>query len=298
MPDKPKEDQRLSQGGQPVTDSPSSSCKAIQSAAASCQLTDAPSTAGAHHWGWRGAVARSRISVNKGPCSFLLIQLLLPLLIVFLLPTIKLDYHNKHHHHHHQNAPADLQSPLLLMQAPSALLTLVRLPLDRLRFAIGLASGADAFQIGERQDLQEEETMQLMSPGERRYAASPHYVPSVTQYHRQPAAMRPPPQRATTTQEMAAVYPAHGSVQDSDGPSGDVASVTSADPSTSPGDQSMTAPGTVVEGGEGAHTSSSLQTRGDLPAVRALNVKCEKNHMTVSYLTAVKKRRTHEHCDL
>ena len=52
-------------------------------------------------------------------------------------------------------------------------------------------------------------------------------------------------------------------------------------------------PATVIEhggGGEGsvegpapvATGSSQLQTRADLPAVRALNVKCEKNHMTVS----------------
>lgn len=258
-------------------------------------------------------------SSNKRPS--LIVSIILPLVFVFLLPTFKLEHQNKQNQNNLLYSAVNSRQQqqqvdggfkeTIIMPAENAnfktqlislladdgrrwpsfselLLPLMRFPIDRLRL---VSSGLGSVAAKEAQsDLQEEEThMQLMQPAEHRsaYLASSHQHQQVG-YQQAPR----PPQRVIEMNQGAGYPPttsgpegAHGSNHAAEQQPGDYASndgsttgeqtgpneVGTATISDSPGQTSLS-------GGGG---SSGLQTRSDLPAVRALNVKCEKNHMMV-----------------
>lgn len=159
------------------------------------------------------------------------------------------------------------------------LMSLLSFPFDRLRLVSGL--GAHAKEISNRQDLQEEETRQmLMAPAEHRssYLAPPPQQQQQAVYHQSPH-----------RGESEGVGVAQGGPQNqadlhqaeyAGGPQGELPMETGA--GLGPVEGTAMAEPAGSGAGSSSGSSTGLQTRGDLPAVRALNVKCEKNHMTVS----------------
>lgn len=236
--------------------------------------------------------------LNKKPS--LIISILLPLLFVFLLPTFKLEHQNN------QNSllyPAELRSSgAQLITLPGAdkqwpvlselLMPLMRFPIDRLRL---VSSGLGCVAAKEPQsDLQEEEThMQILQPAEHRsayltQASGPQQQVAGSGYQQ----VSRPPQRL-----LELGHGAGGSYQPSTGGSENVHTIPSADqqpadyaPNQADGATAGEQTGPMEVGtatisespGQTSLTGNGLQTRSDLPAVRALNVKCEKNHMMVS----------------
>lgn len=194
------------------------------------------------------------------------------------------------------------------------LLSLIKFPFDRLRLgSLGLLSGIAAKEmnnlnnlnnniINRQNDLQEEEThMLIMAPAEHRtsFLAPAQQIPTgYQQVSRSTQRLSEQPHPGYQGQlDPAAVQMApsssHLQHQADLHSAGDYAGGASSESGLGPeGSQGV---GSVEGGVESAATSqagggsslasgsSGLQTRGDLPSVRALNVKCEKNHMTVSF---------------
>lgn len=213
--------------------------------------------------------------------------LLLPFVIVFLLPTIRLSPETAPLDHAISSVGGGCASSLLeashLFGSPTSgptsdlLLALIRLPLDRIKLQWGgLALLAESKEIiSSKNDLQEEEThMMLLAPAEHRSSYAPAGGPAQTGgYHYNQGGGGGGSDAGSQLhggEAHAQVVPAP------------------ADYGPDSADQPMAGPGqgestVVAESANGAQNgASSLQTRSDLPAVRALNVKCEKNHMTVS----------------
>lgn len=199
----------------------------------------------------------SLLSNCKSPCERLL-GVVLPLIFAFILPTIKFDQQNEQTTAFHQNWPHDVTSDFLL--------ALVRLPIDRLRLESSLMLGAQAKEVTSKQDLQEEETHMMVAPaGEQRanYVAAPHQAPGSGHGYAPDTPAGSHAAAELHTHPLPVEYaPAPVEAEQAAGPAGDG--------------------GPAPTGGGGTGGGSALQARNDLPAVRALNVKCEKNHMTVS----------------
>lgn len=220
---------------------------------------------------------------------------------MFLLPSLQLttvdndDNNNIHSVRDQTTNAADATNELLPFPAAAAFgqlfVAILRLPFDRLRLVSGVTSfGAEAKEAAtqSRQDLLEEEThMQLIGPaGEHPRAA---YLASgggtgtgsaagqammlrSAQRSAGPEAGYVPADSVHGAGESAASdYGLAAADQGEGGPMGTVEGTSIAEP------------GPHMAAGGGSGGSAGLQTRGDLPAVRALNVKCEKNHMTVSW---------------
>lgn len=164
----------------------------------------------------------------------------------------------------------------------------MRFPIDRLRL---VSSGLGSVAAKEAQsDLQEEEThMQMMQPAEHRSAYMSSGGRGEPTGYQQVAR---PPQRLIemghashtggayqpTTGGPESVHPIPGDQQPADyapsavdGAAGEQSGPIEAGTATISESPSQT-----------SLSGNGLQTRSDLPAVRALNVKCEKNHMMVS----------------
>jgi len=174
------------------------------------------------------------------------------------------------------------------------LLALLRLPIHRFRLSSGLAI-VSAKEISSKLDLQEEEThmMMLAPPAEHRSLGPPVASAYQQQQHSAPMSAR----SAQRAAELAHVYQpepaqhlgaaAHQALDSSMHAAPALEYPGAANEASS----AMEAAGGVgsVEAGEAtggqgsvSGASTGLQARSDLPSVRALNVKCEKNHMTVS----------------
>lgn len=183
--------------------------------------------------------------------------LLLPFVCILLLPSIKLERGL-------EQSAAKLRAETHLAPTARLLGALLRLPFERLHLESGLSLAAATPtgqpQTGQRQatpirsarsDLQEEEQQQhtqvvLLAPSsEAQRAGFAQDSPAAAAY------VEAPPSMAASTGGGA------GETQ----PAGEQGALVAA---------------------EGTSSASALQSRNDLPAVRALNVKCEKNHMTVS----------------
>lgn len=164
------------------------------------------------------------------------------------------------------------------------LLELVKLPLDRLQLQTGgLISGVYGREIliaggKNNNDLQEEEQTHMMllaPPAEHRssYGSGGHaYVHDsghpTGQAHGEP---------------IPAEYQAGGASEQPD-PQMAAPGVGS---SSSEHQLHQHQTGVLVDPQSARPPPSALQTRSDLPAVRALNVKCEKNYMMVSVASQV-----------
>lgn len=241
----------------------------------------------------------------------------LPIIFIFLLPSFQLPTNNRDASRNTQHKTindyqssyiANLDEYILSSSISQFLVPLLRLPLDRLRLvSVGLAgcqassyprkvgssvlhrTGSSVQQQPtssvDRQDLQEEESHVLvLNPGEssRVSYATHRNVPeivgqtygSVTSESASPVAAG----YAAEMQQPGAEY------------AGPVDALAMADhmPSSSLQPEASSHPvatGTrhrAPSASSLASASSALQTRTDLPGVSALNVKCEKNHMTVS----------------
>jgi len=200
--------------------------------------------------------------------------IVLPLLCIFLLPTLKLEAGM-------QLQPNRLGDQVDIRRGEEVATTsriahfvaaLLRLPIERIRLQAGLPLAAAALAPPKR-DLQEEEQthVMLLAPADQRasYAAP-------TQAGHQHAAYleaHPPgePAHLAAPGDPYATSGATGHPQQADEQSSAAGQVAEAQPM-----------GALVGSEGSSSTSGSLQVRSDLPAVRALNVKCEKNHMTVS----------------
>lgn len=208
------------------------------------------------------------------PLERLTITVVLPFVIALLLPTsIKLTIKTSDQQQllapqHRLNQEADAR-PLMLHDTSELLLALVRLPFDRIRLqtSVGLSMGAHAKEIVSNKDeMQEEEThMLLVAPAEHRSSYLPAggpqaYGPYGGETH-----------QAGGEPHMQAI-PAGGG----GGPDYGLANDPMEQPQGGGGE-------VVAESTAAQQHNSALQTRSDLPVVRALNVKCEKNHMTVSF---------------
>lgn len=208
-------------------------------------------------------------------------RLLLPFLCIFLLPTIKLHQpqlelpppltstmtadmelgqagqQSERQHCHHEAAASFAH----------ILAAILRLPLDRLRLQSGLplASAATTAAGASRSDLQEEEQTHVMlsAPAEQRASYAAAAAPVPVQLQGQHVAYVDAHGNEAGHQGGGEHYGAEGAAgQEQQAPPDQLGALVAAEGSTS--------------------ASSALQARSDLPAVRALNVKCEKNHMTVS----------------
>lgn len=135
-----------------------------------------------------------------------------------------------------------------LLESSDFLIPLLRLPFDRLRLTSGLISLVAAkVDINSKQDLQEEETTHMLQ-AEHRLANN--YAP---------------------VRSMVSAMPGSESNYDNnEGPN-----IMAADDQPVANSMVSSSAASNINGG-------APETRNDLPAVRALNVKCEKNHMTVS----------------
>lgn len=233
------------------------------------------------------------VVLRRSNRSSVIISILLPLLFMFLLPSFRRNTSPSERPFHNETNMRPLITEALV-RPPSYLLlggdltivelilSVLRLPIDRWLFenvrCVTLISGVHGREISIKNDLQEEEqqtshqTMAL-SPAEARLA----YLSSGVPGHQSPSA-----------------YQRHYG-PDAGGQSGDQGASGPNQPSYDYAGQPASAqePAGAVEGPSGSlvpvegqaesgGASSSLQARTDLPAVRALNVKCEKNHMTVS----------------
>lgn len=240
---------------------------------------------------------------------------LLPLLCIFLLPTLRLDdrevYNNNNYHidelriikSDHQRDNLNLGTRSNIWPFGALLGALLKLPLDRLRLQSGLtlmASSATVHQqqqhlhhprphllshLNQKSDLQEEEqtnSMQLMlAPAQQAERRSSYGSTSgQQQYADGNVDLHTGPYGTTLANdaESATVSVAHGgggaSAETSAGAEQQVSGALTADGSN--------AAATTAAAAATSSTSAIMQARSDLPAVRALNVKCEKNHMTVS----------------
>lgn len=217
----------------------------------------------------------------------LVVRLLLPLIFVFLLPTFRLEQRE-------QSSWTPAQPEVLLSvlhetehTTGALLMELIRLPLDRIRLeAAGLMLGASAKEISTKADLQEEEThMLLLAPAEHRasYVAAPisggpaHGYPH-HQHHQHPhhyeSGESGQPQGEMHVQALPGGE--YGGSGAGAGDGGGTGEPVASGQVGGPGSEATAISDTAVG------QASALQARSDLPAVRALNVKCEKNHMTVS----------------
>lgn len=257
----------------------------------------------------------------------------MPILIMFILPSIKLIDHNQisnlsiydtniYNDNYHYMSKT-IQS-LLPSSIGQYLVPLVRISVDRLRFvSIGcqaslyprkltdglihrmqlISPSSSVSSNNERQDLQEEESHVLvLNPGEStsgtssRVVTSPYGPPRSSQvsdvighaYHGPgPATIEAPTSSVGYAGELpqaAGEYPGpsegmamadHGgsSLQSEATIQSGSTRLRTGGPSNGLGSVSVPASGS---------SSAALQARSDLPGINALNVKCEKNHMTVS----------------
>lgn len=248
----------------------------------------------------------SRRSGKRWPA---IVSVSLPLLFMFLLPSLKrssdtiFESSNRDAKigcsHLAENLYRALSSPDGLFPADDLslvgmLLSLIKLPLDRWRLEqIGLS--AEAREISSKQDLQEEEQQtthlsMMLAPAEPQLNYAQPVTASV--YHQ--GANGPVSYQRHFGQAPVA-YQRH--IGQTPGPALEVAS--QAEQPTSGGDYATSGVSGDVEpvlapvegqalatqgdsAAASAQSTTSLAGRNDLPAVRALNVKCEKNHMTVS----------------
>lgn len=264
----------------------------------------------------------------------LLISIMLPFLLIFLLPSFKLEIDDNKSNMIivPSKTPTTTTKTKMTMVTNTIehttlpimselLLSLLKFPFDRLRLnSIGFVNCVEAKEINMNHnsiiyrpnDLQEEEThMLIMAPAEHRssFLAPTQQIPAGYQqisrsnqrlqehstYQGGPmeTGVQMAPQVAPLPQAQLQLQPpqtqnqadlhngasdyANGPLGGESGGSGEglqgVGSVEGGPESSS-----------ASQGGSLASSSASsgLQTRGDLPVVRALNVKCEKNHMTVS----------------
>lgn len=294
-----------------------------------------------------GKKSEAMMKLTKRCCSqsinnnSLLVSVMLPFLLIFLLPSFKLELDKNNNNSNsiiipgktitmvttRDSSPTDTwlrptktnieHTTLPIMS--ELLLSLLKFPFDRLRLrsSVGFINVVEAKEMNMNHnniiyrpnDLQEEEThMLIMAPAEHRssYLAPTQQIPAGYQQNSRsnqrlnehpnyqggpietgpqtaPQQMASLPQlQAPQLQNQADLH--NGGPDYSNGPSGGesggsgegpqgVGSVEGG-PESSSGNQS----GSFAS----SSASSGLQTRGDLPVVRALNVKCEKNHMTVS----------------
>lgn len=185
--------------------------------------------------------------------------ILLPFLLILTLPSLTLRQPASDEAAHLQATKAGLSLSGLLV----ALLTL---PFDRLRLeSASLVGALEAKEINSKLDLQEEEThAMLLAPDDHRgsiYTAA--------------AGSQAPAGYAGPRGAQHAYATAGGQAEAQGGPpeyAGDEAQ----------GGGAMDSVGSAEPSSSISSSGSGLQARNDLPAVRALNVKCEKNHMTVS----------------
>ena len=224
-----------------------------------------------------------------------LFTLLLPFVFVFLLPTIKLSPESRTSSPKSPTGGEFAVTNLLetsrlfgTTTGGDLLLALIRLPFDKMRLQMGAGSLVLAAEskeiISSKSDLQEEEThMMLLAPAEHRssYGGGGGGGPAQVNYNPYNQGGDSGPQAG---EPHAQAMPAPG---DYGGPA-DSADQQNGGGSGGGGNQAggqgeATVSAEPASTGIGLHNeASSLQTRSDLPAVRALNVKCEKNHMTVS----------------
>lgn len=223
----------------------------------------------------------------------------LPIVLIFLLPTLQLTQKDQYKFEElleYSSISASSMSQLLV--------SLLRFPIDRLRFmSLGLPAceastysrevaslidRANSVQLqpsiaNERQDLQEEEShVLLLNPGDSsRPVYNSHRSPPaelVGHSYGSVASESASPVAAGYAAEMQQVDP--GAANYGAAPESVVVAENPA--ALQPEASSSMATGTRHRVQQ-ASTGSALQTRADLPGVSALNVKCEKNHMTVSH---------------
>jgi hypothetical protein len=238
-------------------------------AAATTTTTTTTTTTSASKLGGRWQLAHRSSPMER------FLTLLLPFIFVFLLPTIRLSPRPGAF----ERAPmaaslsdmAALGQHRLLESTAGAtgdlLMALIRLPFDkiRLQWSGGLVLAAETKELmGAKSDLQEEEThMMLLAPAEHRSS----YAPAPGGHH-----------------HYGGGEPSGGEPHGSAPTPGSDYGPDPADPAAPGGEPSVAAESAAGAGvGQHGGGASSLQARSDLPAVRALNVKCEKNHMTVSH---------------
>lgn len=194
-------------------------------------------------------------------------NLLLPLMIIFLLPSIRLNFIcppvDDDGEHCLYNSSSGINFEERLLENSNLLWPLIKFPFDKMRLTltgsglINLVSAAKQQQVRDsRMDLQEEETRQF------EHLLAEHRGGGGSSSNNN----NYPPTRLMVSAVNSDNY------EQPEGPSGD---------STGPalvGSEQPVANSIVTS----ATGGNQLETRNDLPAVRALNVKCEKNHMTVS----------------
>lgn len=288
---------------------------------------------------------------TKSSNNSLLISIMLPFLLVFLLPSFKLetnqnnnnsnvliipskttttkmfteDDHLKQTVFNMQTRPqqTSIETHTTLPLMSELFLSLARFPFDRLRLkSLGsFVNFVEAKEINNMNhnniiyrpnDLQEEEThMLIMAPAEHRSSfLAPNHGGGYQQISRsnqrgqlsdhsgyqsgtslEPGLQMGPPAllqslaqaQQPQLQNQADLH--NGGPDYANGPSGGESGGIGGEGSQGVGSvEGGPESGGGGQGGSLASGSSSsgLQTRGDLPVVRALNVKCEKNHMTVS----------------
>lgn len=191
---------------------------------------------------------------------------------------------------------ATLLPPLPLV---SLLESLLEYPLERLRFGlVGSALAAAASASAQRADLLEDEDqahMVLMAPPAgitQSLSTTPSAVLSAQRSTPVRRSGHPAAAAEMSGAEMDASAQAdlHAAGASAGADAASMGAYHRAGISEGGGGGNMMSPdimagegvGSEVGAGALAQSASALQARNDLPAVRALNVKCEKNHMTVS----------------
>lgn len=281
---------------------------------------------------------------TKSGNNSLLVSIMLPFLLVFLLPSFKLETNQNNNNsnvliipskttmtmfttedHLKQrvfNTQTSIDKHTTLPIISEILLSLARFPFDRLRLqSLGgsFVKFVEAKEINinhnniiyRPNDLQEEEThMLIMAPAEHRSSfLAPNHGGGYQQVSRsnqrqlsndhpggyQSGSLEPGPQMGAPFPPPSLAQAQQPQLQNqadlhnggSDYANGQLGGESGGTGDGSQGVGSVEGGPEMSGGGQGgslasSSSSSGLQTRGDLPVVRALNVKCEKNHMTVS----------------
>lgn len=223
---------------------------------------------------------------RKSPLSSLTFHqlfqsILLPFIILFLLPTLKLENkqnlvksinHSSQQDYYSYSFNQLQHQTVLSRTLKEILIPMITFPFDRLRFvSFGLIGQVSSKEINSKHDLQEEEThLQMLAPAEHRaannnYHAHHHPLSQVNNNYNN--------QQGINSIGIRSPDYAGNQVDQAEG----VGSVESGEPT-----------GALMANSAG-NANNALESRSDLPYVKALNVKCEKNHMTVSTTFFIRK---------